>query len=101
MVCRPARSLRQRNVRNPALCDKEDASHRNWLARVAAGHTADDREKVLLIQSMGLIFFSMIEKLHIQRDWATVLAFVFGAAVIVPSIVAMLLSLGAVARLLF
>jgi hypothetical protein len=30
-----------------------------------------------------------------------VLAFVFGAAVIVPSIVAMLLSLGAVARLLF
>jgi hypothetical protein len=101
MVCRPACSLRQHNVRNPALCDKERASHRNWLARIATGRAANDREKVLLIQSMELLSFSMFEKLHIQRDWATVLAFVFGAAVIVPSIVAMLLSLGAVARLLF
>lgn len=50
---------------------------------------------------MRLISFSMFEKLHIQRDWATVLAFVFGAAVIVPSIVAYFLSLGAVAELLF
>jgi hypothetical protein len=50
---------------------------------------------------MQLISFSMLEKLHIQRDWATVLAVVFGAAVIVPSMVALLFSLGALARLLF
>jgi|ThiBiot_500_plan_2_1041550.scaffolds.fasta_scaffold252084_1 hypothetical protein len=50
---------------------------------------------------MRLISFSMFEKLHIQRDWATMLAFVFGAAVIVPSMVALLFSLGALARLLF
>jgi hypothetical protein len=93
--------LCQRTLCNPPLCDKEGASHEDGRARAAAGRAADDREKVLLIQSMGLISFSMIEKLHIQRDWATVLAFVFGAAVIVPSIVALLLSLGALARLLF
>jgi hypothetical protein len=50
---------------------------------------------------MRPISFSMLEKLHIQRDWATVLAFVFGAAVIVPSMVALLFTLGALARLLF
>lgn len=43
----------------------------------------------------------MLEKLHIQQDWATVLAFVFGAAVIVPSIVALLLSIVAVAVSVF
>jgi len=69
--------------------------------RAAAGGAADDQEKALLIQSMRLISFSMLEKLHIQRDWATVLALVFGAAVIVPSIVALIFSLGALARLLF
>jgi hypothetical protein len=58
-------------------------------------------EKALLIHSMRLISLSMLEKLHIQRDWATVLAFVFGAAVIVPSMMALLFSLGALARLLF
>ncbi|MGN6465353.1 MAG: hypothetical protein ACTHLP_07690 [Rhizobiaceae bacterium] len=55
----------------------------------------------MLIHSMRLISLSMLEKLHIQRDWATVLAFVFGAAVIVPSMMALLFSLGALARLLF
>lgn len=43
----------------------------------------------------------MIEKLHIQHDWAALLAFVFGAAVIVPSMVAMLLAIVAVARTVF
>lgn len=39
----------------------------------------------------------MLEKLHIQHDWATVLSFAFGAAVIVPSMVALFLSIMAIA----
>lgn len=40
----------------------------------------------------------MLKGLHIQSDWATVLSFVFGAAVIVPSVVALVLAIAAVAR---
>ena len=43
----------------------------------------------------------MIEKLHIQQDWTTVLAFVFGAAVIVPSMVSLFITLAAVAGNVF
>ncbi len=40
----------------------------------------------------------MFGKLHIQQNWAALLAFVFGAAVIVPSIVALVLSIVAIAE---
>jgi hypothetical protein len=43
----------------------------------------------------------MLEDLHIEHDWATVLALVFGAAVIVPSLVSAFVSLAAVAAALF
>ena len=42
----------------------------------------------------------MIDKLHIQHDWAAVLAFVFGAAVVVPSVFSLIVSLAAVAATL-
>jgi hypothetical protein len=41
----------------------------------------------------------MIGKLHIQKDWATVLAFIFGAAVIIPSIAALLVTLVAIVQI--
>lgn len=43
----------------------------------------------------------MLDRLHIQQDWATVLAFVFGAAVIVPSMVSLLFSIVAVGASIF
>lgn len=43
----------------------------------------------------------MLERMHIQSDWATVLAFLFGAAVIVPSVVVLFITLGAVAWKVF
>lgn len=51
---------------------------------------------VLPVSEICLLFASMLDRLHIQHDWVTALAFLFGAAVIVPSILALLLSLGAV-----
>ncbi len=49
---------------------------------------------------MRLDFAAMIERFHIEHDWATILAILFGAAVILPSVVALVISIGAVARLL-
>lgn len=43
----------------------------------------------------------MLDKLHIRQDWAAVIAFWFGAAVIVLSLVALLMSLIAVAGAVF
>lgn len=43
----------------------------------------------------------MLNRFHIEHDWATILAFAFGAAVILPSIIAALLSVGAVIGLVF
>ena len=42
----------------------------------------------------------MVGNLHIQRDWVTVLAFLLGAAVVIPSMLALALTLSAIGRLL-
>ena len=44
--------------------------------------------------------FAMVEKFPLARDWATILAFLFGAAVVVPSLLALVFSVLAVAGLL-
>ena len=43
----------------------------------------------------GITLVYVLENLHIQRDWATMLAFLLGLAVIVPSLVALVFSLAA------
>jgi hypothetical protein len=43
----------------------------------------------------------MFETLHIQHDWTTVLAFLFGAAVIVPSMLSLFITLATVAGNVF
>ena len=43
----------------------------------------------------------MFEDFHIEHDWVIVLAAIFGAAVIVPSLLSLFVSLGAVAAMLF